>query len=456
MRPGRPVTPLRVTTFTRVADVSALPSARRHVRAALTSLPRVPRPALLTQVATAGLVGNALMPPRGFRTGVAAFMPGWLVSELAPQLLAGQVLDGAAYLAWCRAAGRTPDKAALALGAVNAAGLAWLSLEGQRARRVVQDALRVGLGAGWDADLPEPTTQTRDFTRQLLEGPRLTPSQTDGVHRHHDVRYSPAGKRGLLDVYYPDGDISGAPVLLQVHGGAWTLGEKEHQGVPLMVHMAQQGWVCVALNYRLAPRDAWPAQIVDVKRALAWIREEIAGYGGDPSYVAITGGSAGGHLSALAALTPGRAEWQPGFEEADTSVAACVPHYGVYDMAGASGARNSDRLRDEFLADRVFQRDADQHREDFEAASPLLQVGPEAPDFFVLHGGRDSLVDPAMAHAFVRRLREESSNAVVYAELPGAQHAFDVLPSVRSAHAVHGIERFLTWHHAQWRQQAAA
>ena len=419
-------------------------------------LSRIPRPALLTQVATAGFVANALAPPRGFRTGVAAFGPGWLTSELAPQLLAGQLLDGAAYVAWCRATGRTPDRAALALGAANAAGLTWLAWEGQQARRVVQDALRVGLGSGWDDELPEASSQPRDFARQLLEGPRLTPSQTDGVHRHHDVRYSPAGKRGLLDVYYPEGDVSGAPVLLQVHGGAWTMGEKEHQGVPLMVHMAQQGWVCVALNYRLAPRDPWPAQIIDVKRALAWIRDEIATYGGDPSYVAITGGSAGGHLAALAALTPERTEWQPGFEDADTSVVACVPHYGVYDMAGASQARNSDRLRDEFLADRVFQRDAAAHREDFEAASPLLQVGPDAPDFFVLHGGRDSLVDPAMAHAFVARLREESSRAVVYAELPGAQHAFDVLPSVRSAHAVHGIERFLTWHREQWRRSQAA
>ena len=418
-------------------------------------VPRIPRAALLSQVAGAGLVANALAPPRGFRTGVAAFMPGWLISELAPQLLLGQALDAGLYLAWCRATGRTPDKAALALGALNAAGLAWLTGESQRARQVVQDALRAGLGAGWDDGLPEPSSQTRDFARQLLEGPRISSAQTDGVHRHHDVRYSPAGKRGLLDVYYPHGDVSDAPVLLQVHGGAWTMGEKEHQGVPLMIHMAQQGWVCVALNYRLAPRDAWPAQIVDVKRALAWIREEIAGYGGNPSYIAITGGSAGGHLAALAALTPGRAEWQPGFEDADTSVAACVPHYGVYDLAGASGARNAARMRDEFLADRVFQRDAAAHGEDYEAASPLLQVTEHAPDFFVLHGGRDSLVDPAMAHAFVRRLREESSRAVVYAELPGAQHGFDVLPSIRSAHAVHGIERFLTWHHRRWQQAAA-
>ena len=86
-----------------------------------------------------------------------------------------------------------------------------------------------------------------------------------------------------------------------------------------MPHLAAQGWVCVAINYRLAPRDPFPAHIVDVKRAIAWIREHIAEYGGDPSYLAITGGSAGGHLAALAALTPNDPAYQPGFEDADTS-----------------------------------------------------------------------------------------------------------------------------------------
>jgi len=88
-----------------------------------------------------------------------------------------------------------------------------------------------------------------------------------------------------------------------------------------MSHLAELGWVCVAINYRLSPRSTWPDQIVDVKRALAWTKEHIAEYGGDPDWVAITGGSAGGHLSSLAALTPNDPQFQPGFEDADTSVA---------------------------------------------------------------------------------------------------------------------------------------
>lgn len=69
---------------------------------------------------------------------------------------------------------------------------------------------------------------------------------------------------------------------------------------------------------------AWPSHIVDVKRAIAWVRANIAEYGGDPEFIAITGGSAGGHLSSLAALTAGDQSLQPGFEDADTSVQAAA------------------------------------------------------------------------------------------------------------------------------------
>ena len=62
------------------------------------------------------------------------------------------------------------------------------------------------------------------------------------------------------------------------------------------------------------------------------MREHIAEYGGDPEFIAVSGGSAGGHLSSLLALTPNQPEWQPGFEDMDTSVDACIPFYGVYDM----------------------------------------------------------------------------------------------------------------------------
>ena len=123
-----------------------------------------------------------------------------------------------------------------------------------------------------------------------------------------------------------------------------------------MQHLAAKGWVCVAINYRLAPRDPFPAQIVDVKKAIAWIRENIAAYGGDPDYIAITGGSAGGHLTALAALTPNDPEWQPGFEDVDTSVQAGDPALRRLRLRRRRPApKRATLMRDLFLARRVLQ-----------------------------------------------------------------------------------------------------
>ena len=134
-------------------------------------------------------------------------------------------------------------------------------------------------------------------------------------------------------------------MLFQVHGGGWTMGKKEGQAEPLMAHLAERGWVCVAANYRLSPRATWPDHLVDVKKALAWTKATIAQYGGDPDFVVITGGSAGGHLSSLAALTPHVSDFQPGFEEADTSVAAAVPFYGIYDFVNRDGTSRADLER---------------------------------------------------------------------------------------------------------------
>ena len=87
--------------------------------------------------------------------------------------------------------------------------------------------------------------------------------------------------------------------MLQIHGGGWVIGDKREQGIPLLNHLAADGWVGFNVNYRLSPRAKFPDHLVDCKRALAWIREHADEYGVDPDFIVVTGGSAGGHLSAL-------------------------------------------------------------------------------------------------------------------------------------------------------------
>jgi acetyl esterase/lipase len=222
------------------------------------------------------------------------------------------------------------------------------------------------------------------------------------------------------------------------------MGEKREQGKPMLYELVTRGWVCLAINYRLSPRATWPAQIVDAKRAVAWVRAHIAEYGGDPAFVAVSGGSAGGHLSALLALTPGAPEFQPGFEQSDTSVDACVPFYGVMDLTGTDvgAARYGSGLL-KLLEGRVMKVRASERPELFRAASPTYRVHAEAPPFFVLHGRNDTLVPVTVARTFVTALRSVSLAPVAYAELPLAQHAFDVLASLRCRATTSGVVAFL-------------
>ena len=406
---------------------------------------------LRRRLITAALTANAVRPLSGYRAGAYSFLPGWITGELAPQLLALTAVDTAIAVARRRA-----SPAGLALAAGTSAGLGLMVRESLRVGATLDAALEPLLGPpgpGDSATEPEPPPGRTALAR--LVNPFRQVDLRVRVDR--DVAFSAYGGRGLLDIYRPAWrDIEKAPVLLQVHGGAWVLGRKDQQGVPLMQQLAAHGWVCVAINYRLAPRDPFPAQIIDVKQALAWIRQHIGDYGGDPDYVAITGGSAGGHLASLAALTPGDPAYQPGFEDADTSVSVAVPHYGVYDIAGASGLASAQRMRDEFFAGRVMQRTWADAPDGFEAGSPILRITPDAPDFFVIHGAQDSLVPVEQARLFVERLRAISRRTVAYAELPGTQHAFDVFPSLRSIRVAAGVHRYLDWHHRRWQADRAA
>jgi acetyl esterase/lipase len=280
-----------------------------------------------------------------------------------------------------------------------------------------------------------PTPMPIEWRAVALAWPYRLPKD---VERVDAVEYAP----GLcLDVYRRrDFEAGSHPALLQVHGGGWRGGNRRQQARPLIRRLTQAGWVCVAIDYPLVPEATFPDQLVAVKRALAWMRSEGHEHGIDPGFIAITGGSAGGHLSALAALTPGRPEYQPGFEGADTTVQAAVPFYGIYDFL------NRNATRDEWpvIPTGVMKASKSKQPELFRAASPLDQVNETAPPFLVVHGDTDSVVPPREATQFVEALESVSGRPVGYALLPGANHAFDVFESLRAHHAVAGVTAFLT------------
>jgi acetyl esterase/lipase len=410
---------------------------------------------ILVTAVTAASTLNAYRPlARKGNLSIFSWMFGLVVTELPLQTLASQ-LGGLALTS--RRLTRPVRTLAWLVAGVSALGLLNFNRAGHHANLRLTNALDEGLGPNRRPD------STGLWRRPAGAGTAKTPGALRmlRIYRDYahdsDISYGEFGRANHLDIWRrPDLDRNGkAPVLFQIPGGAWTTGNKRGQAHPLMSHLAELGWICVSINYRHSPRNTWPDHIVDVKRALAWVKAHIAEYGGDPDFIAITGGSAGGHLSSLAALTPNHPQFQPGFEDADTCVQAAVPFYGVYDFTRVEDAMHPDMLP--LLEQMVVKQPHSTNLNSYIAASPVTHVSADAPPFFVLHGRNDSLVPVEQARGFVARLQQVSGQPVVYAELPFTQHAFDMLGSVRAAHAAVAVEQFLaeiyaTHHEAVIRQ----
>ena len=341
---------------------------------------------------------------------------GWLTGELALVHLALQVIVTAVLIAF-GALDQTSGWIGLAAMVASWIGLVRVQLIAHRARPVLADVVepfsteaaeRIRSGAADRATLRRPFR----FDKTGIEVVRDIAYGTDDAQR--------------LDLYRPshvDGAAE-APVMVYIHGGAWVSGKKEQQGLAMMHAFARAGWVCVGVDYRLGKQHRFPAHIEDITTVLEWVHANIAEHGGDPSFVAVSGNSAGGHLASLAALDPASRHL----------VNACIPVYGAFDFTDHLDIRGYARMRP-FLERMVMPMKQADDNEFWEQMSPIHRVTENAPPFLVIYAVLDVFVWREEAQAFVERLAAVSSSAVLSAGLPGAHHAFDIFNSVRCAAA---------------------
>jgi acetyl esterase/lipase len=353
---------------------------------------------LLLAVCTAA----ALIAPRHPRAvGAASFFFGVVVNEL-PQL-------GLAYLAATTALALIEGDLsgpigmiAIAVALLTVVGLAELGRRGLRAKQNVIHALR-------DAGLEDSVVRWRSAWRSLIAP---FPVRPRSVKRSADIAYG-ADRKHRLDVYRRP-DAHGAPVLLYLHGGGYYTGGKHWEGRALLYRLASQGWVCISANYRLRPAADFPDHLDDAQAVIRWAGQHVAALGGDPGTLVMAGSSAGAHLTALCAL-----EQEKTVDTAMPRIDAAVCLYSYYG--------------------RYYGRPADESP----VSTPLSLDAAAAPPFFVAHGDRDTYVAVEGARGFVQHLRAASPSPVVYAELEGGQHAFDLFRSWRGAAVVDGVEAFL-------------
>jgi acetyl esterase/lipase len=380
----------------------------------------------------ASLVGaaftfNAFFPVRRNRVlFLASFFASWITIELAWFHIVWEVVATIIFIRF-GALESWPGWVALAIAFVNWVLLLVVVVRGRQAGGAADTAL-VGVADAVVVDSGK-VKRTRNLTYRRV-----------------------AGREIRLDVFepaLPPKSGERRPAILQIHGGAWMIGDKREQGLPLLKYLAARGWVGFNANYRLSPGATWPDHLTDLKHAVAFIRRHADDYGVDPDFIAVTGGSAGGHLTTMMALTANDPDYQAGIEDADTSLQAAVPFYGVYDFTNRNETMPPEFVK-MFLEPLIMKRFLADEPEAFAKASPLDQVHPGAPPFFVIHGDNDTLAPVEDARDFVTRLGDTSHQPVYYLELRGAQHAFDVFSSIRSRRVVRAVHRFLAATHQNY------
>jgi acetyl esterase/lipase len=295
-----------------------------------------------------------------------------------------------------------------------------------RVSRLVGACLLASLAGMAGAQTPGPVPAVADHPIVEDHYPAREVAFAGGVTGLPDLVYSqPAGFRPLtLDVYLPPRSLNppkgGFPLILHVHGGGWSAGHSRHAGAladfpAVLASLAARGYVVASLNYRLSGEAPFPAAEKDVKTALRWLRARSAGYRMDPAKAGIWGGSAGGHLAALAAVTckepsldpvgpvrPGAIDGEgrslpanplAALAGVSDCVQAAVTWYGVFDFATLDAQAKRPPAGPEGNAQTVFLGCTGKECGGFEkAASPITYVDPSDPPMLLIAGMADRTV----------------------------------------------------------------
>jgi acetyl esterase/lipase len=239
-----------------------------------------------------------------------------------------------------------------------------------------------------------------------------------------NIRYLPPDRPETLDLYLPPADqktTGKRPGIVIIHGGGWTGGDKgAKREINIGTTLASHGYVCVSINYALAAegRPTWPGNLKDCKRAVRWLRRNAEKYGIDPDHIGAIGGSAGGHLTAMLAVTGPEDGFEPEEDPGLSSrVQAAVPMY-----PGAAAGLNRDHV--------MFPGKQTEMPEVYRAAAPINHVTRDEAPMLILHGTADTTTPLSGSQRFADKLEEVGvEHQLVIVE--GAPHSFDLQPPQR-------------------------
>lgn len=250
-----------------------------------------------------------------------------------------------------------------------------------------------------------------------------------------DVAFLAPDRKEKLDVYLPADAAPGQrrPALVWIHGGGWTGGTKnEARAKNVCTTAVGAGYVAVSIDYKLGA-GAWPTNLFDCKNAVRFLRANAARYGVDPDRIAVAGGSAGGHLALMVALTAGKPGLEPTGDATPyagvSSAVRCVANF--YGITHILTRRETDKQGNPTEARRTLAGAISVHRATSESdpvltlSSPVTHVARNSPPMLTLHGRADATVDYLQAEELHRVARERGASHELLL-LDGVGHTFDL------------------------------
>jgi len=255
----------------------------------------------------------------------------------------------------------------------------------------------------------------------------------EAVRIEKDIAYLAPDRQEKADLYLPASNPSGArrPAVVIIHGGGWTGGDKgAAREINIGTNLALNGYVGLSINYVLASTNkdtakaTWPQNLHDCMTAVRWLRKHAERLQVNPERIGVIGGSAGGHLAAMLAVTGGKDGLDPKgpYGEFSCRVQCAVDLYGPADLSG--------RLHLTMLG-----RSSEEAPELYRAASPVTYVDKLDPPILIVHGTADKTVDVGQSRLFAAKLKEAGArHELVIVE--GAPHTFHLQPKQRDLRPV--------------------
>jgi acetyl esterase/lipase len=249
-------------------------------------------------------------------------------------------------------------------------------------------------------------------------------SVPQGVVLERDVAYLPADREEKADLYLPAdraADVR-SPAVLIIHGGGWTGGDKgAAREINIGTTLALNGYVGLSINYALAKggRVTWPQNLHDCKTAVRWLRANAGRLQIDPDRIGVIGGSAGGHLAAMVAVTGPADGLDPAGPHGDLpcQVRCAVDLYGPIDLT----------TRPEH---KMFGKTNSEAPKLYKDASPTTHLDPHDPPILILHGTADTTVPLEQSQLFAAALAKAGiEHELIIVE--GAPHTFHLQPKQR-------------------------